>query len=108
MANQGSGGAYEISQRFTAMVGWGATAGFTDDFVYEGAYERYVEDSEMCEKLTRSNPEAARNMVKRLLEAHGRGMWESASEEQLDRLKEIYQDAEDVVELGVRASAAQA
>ena len=62
----------------------------------------------MCEKLTRSNPEAARNMVKRLLEAHGRGMWESASEEQLDRLKEIYQDAEDVVELGVRASAAQA
>ena len=28
MANQGSGGAYEISQRMTALVGWGATSGF--------------------------------------------------------------------------------
>ena len=44
-------------------------------------------------------------MVRRLLEAHGRGMWETASEEQLDRLKEIYAEAEDVVELGARAVA---
>ena len=33
MANQGSGGAYEISQRMTAAVGWGATAGFSEDWV---------------------------------------------------------------------------
>ena len=103
MAAQGSGGAYEISQRFTAMVGWGATAGYTDEWVYEGAYERYVGDAAMAEKLTTSNPEAMRNMVRRLLEAHGRGMWEGACEAQLERLKELYQDAEDVVELGARA-----
>jgi magnesium chelatase subunit H len=30
MANQGSGGAYEISQRMTALIGWGGTADFTD------------------------------------------------------------------------------
>jgi magnesium chelatase subunit H len=36
MASQGSGGAYEISQRMTALVGWGATAGFTEDWVYDG------------------------------------------------------------------------
>ena len=42
-------------------------------------------------------------MMRRLLEAHGRGMWEGASEAQLERLKELYQDAEDVVELGARA-----
>jgi len=102
MAAQGSGGAYEISQRFTAMVGWGATAGFTDEWTYEGAYERYIGDEEMAATLTRSNPEAVRNMVRRLLEAHGRGMWEGASDEALARLRELYQEAEDVIELGVR------
>ena len=102
MAAQGSGGAYEISQRFTAMVGWGATAQFTDDWAFEGAYERYVGDEQMARRLTSSNPEAVRNIARRLLEAHGRGMWETASAEQLERLKSMYQDAEDVVELGAR------
>ncbi|MFN9400770.1 MAG: magnesium chelatase subunit H, partial [Dolichospermum sp.] len=31
MANQGSGGAFEISQRMTALIGWGGTADFQDD-----------------------------------------------------------------------------
>jgi len=30
MAAQGSGGAFEISQRMTAMVGWGATVKFAE------------------------------------------------------------------------------
>ena len=102
MAAQGSGGAYEISQRFTALVGWGATAQFFDDWAFDGAYERYLGDEAMASRLTASNPEAVRNMARRLLEAHGRGMWAGARAEQLERLKEIYQAAEDVVELGVR------
>jgi cobalamin biosynthesis Mg chelatase CobN len=31
MAAQGSGGAYEISQRMTALIGWSGTADFTDE-----------------------------------------------------------------------------
>eukprot|EP00967_Tisochrysis_lutea_P092914 scaffold134138_cov30-Tisochrysis_lutea.AAC.2 len=103
MASQGSGGAYEISQRFTAMVGWGATARFADEWAFQGAFERYVADEDMRRRLAKSNPEAIRNVARRLLEAYGRGMWTSASEEQLDTLKDMYADAEDVVELGVRA-----
>ena len=57
----------------------------------------------MAARLTSSNLEAVRNIARRLLEAHGRGMWEGASEQQLDRLKELYAQAEDVVELGARA-----
>ncbi|CAM9596580.1 unnamed protein product, partial [Ectocarpus sp. 13 AM-2016] len=37
MSNQGSGGAYEISQRMTALIGWSGTSGFTDEWVYDGA-----------------------------------------------------------------------
>ena len=57
----------------------------------------------MAARLTSSNLEAVRNIARRLLEAHGRGMWEDASEQRLDRLKELYAQAEDVVELGARA-----
>ncbi len=35
MAAQGSGGAFEISQRMTAMVGWGATAEFKEDWAWD-------------------------------------------------------------------------
>lgn len=57
MANQGSGGAYEISQRMTAMVGWGATAGFQEDWTWDQAAETYALDAEMAAKLRQSNPQ---------------------------------------------------
>lgn len=36
---QGSGGAYEVSQRMTALIGWSGTSGFVDKWVYDGAAE---------------------------------------------------------------------
>jgi magnesium chelatase subunit H len=97
MADQGSGGAYEISQRMTALVGWGATSGFAENWVYDGANETYVEDEIMREKLRKSNPQAFRNVIKRMLEAAGRGMWD-ADEETLSKLRELYSDIEDEME----------
>lgn len=35
MASQGSGGAYEISTRMTALLGWGGTVGYTDSFAWD-------------------------------------------------------------------------
>lgn len=57
MADQGSGGAYEISQRMTAMLGWGATTEFAEDWTWDQASETYVEDDAMAEKLRKNNPE---------------------------------------------------
>jgi magnesium chelatase subunit H len=100
MADQGSGGAFEISQRMTALVGWGATSGFQENWVYDGAHERYVEDEAMREKLRRANPQAFRNVLRRMLEASGRGMWD-ADEETLAQLRDLYSETEDELE-GVR------
>jgi magnesium chelatase subunit H len=105
MADQGSGGAYEISQRMTALVGWGATSGFAENWVYDGAHETYVEDEEMRDKLRKSNPQAFRNVVKRMLEAAGRGMWD-ADEETLENLRELFSDVEDEME-GVQLAKAE-
>lgn len=89
MADQGSGGAYEISQRMTALIGWGGTADFTDDWVYDQAAETYALDAEMAEKLRKANPEAFRNIIGRMLEANGRGFWQP-SKDKLQKLRDLY------------------
>ena len=98
MMQQGSGGAYEVSQRFTAMVGWAATSD-VDNFVFEQAAERYALDEDVARQLQQSNPEAFKNVVSRLLEAAGRGMW-STDERTLDKLRDLYSDADDLIEQG--------
>ncbi|HEY9769663.1 MAG TPA: magnesium chelatase subunit H [Coleofasciculaceae cyanobacterium] len=97
MADQGSGGAYEISQRMTALIGWGGTANFKDDWVYDQAADTYMLDAEMAKKLRDANPEAFRNIVARAIEAHGRGLW-NADEEKLEKLRELYESTEDELE----------
>lgn len=90
MAEQGSGGAFEISQRMTALIGWGGTVDFTDSWVYDQAADTYALDAEMAQKLRDANPEAFRNIVGRMLEAHGRGFWQPDGEK-LDKLQELYE-----------------
>jgi magnesium chelatase subunit H len=97
MADQGSGGAYEISQRMTALIGWGGTANFKDDWVYDQAADTYMLDAEMAKKLRDANPEAFRNIVARAIEAHGRGLW-NADEEKLEKLRELYESTENELE----------
>ena len=97
MADQGSGGAYEISQRMTALIGWGGTANFQDNWVYDQAADTYMLDAEMAQKLRDANPEAFRNIVGRAIEAHGRGFWD-ADEEKLQKLRELYNLTEDELE----------
>jgi len=97
MAAQGSGGAYEISQRFTALVGWAGTAHFKDAWVYEQAAATYTFDQAMAERLRQANPEAWRNIVGRLLEAHGRGFW-AADEDTLEKLQALYDEADMALE----------
>ncbi|OYD92184.1 magnesium chelatase subunit H [Nostoc sp. 'Peltigera membranacea cyanobiont' 213] len=97
MANQGSGGAFEISQRMTALIGWGGTADFTDDWVYDQAADTYALDAEMADKLRKANPEAFRNILGRMLEAHGRGFWE-ADGDKLDKLRQLYELTDEELE----------
>ncbi|NBD18626.1 MAG: magnesium chelatase subunit H [Cyanobacteria bacterium] len=89
MADQGSGGAYEISQRMTALMGWAGTTNFQENWVYDQAAETYALDPEMAERLRQANPEAFRNIVGRMLEAQGRGFWE-VDEDRLQQLRALY------------------
>ncbi len=97
MAAQGSGGAYEISQRMTTMIGWAGTTDFKDNWVYDQAADTYALDPAMVEKLRKANPEAFRNIVGRMLEAHGRGFWHP-DQEKLERLRQLYEIADEELE----------
>ena len=89
MAAMGSGGAYEISQRMTALIGWGGTSGFQDPWVYDQAADTYALDPAMAQRLREANPEAFRNVVGRMLEAHSRGMWKAPADK-IDKLRNLY------------------
>jgi len=97
MAEQGSGGAYEISQRMTALMGWAGTADFKENWVYDQAADTYALDPSMAEKLRHANPEAFRNIVGRMLEAHGRGFWQPDAEK-LDKLRDLYEQTDEDLE----------
>lgn len=94
---QGSGGAFEISQRMTAMLGWGATVEFSEDWTWEQAAETYVFDEDMAALLRKNNPEAFKNTVARMLEASGRGIWD-APEDLLQKLQAQYADLDEQLE----------
>lgn len=97
MLKHGYEGVRELSKRLVNTMGWSATAGAVDNWIYEDANTTFIADEEMQKRLLNLNPHSFRKMVTTLLEANGRGYWET-SEENLDRLRELYQEAEDRIE----------
>jgi len=97
MLSTGYEGVREIQKRLRNTMGWAATAGEVDNFVFEDANEVFIDDAEMQQRLLDTNPNAFRDMVTTFLEANGRGYWET-SEENIERLQELYAEVEDRIE----------
>jgi magnesium chelatase subunit H len=97
MLSHGYEGVRELSKRLVNTMGWSATAGAVDNWVYEDVNETFIKDAEMQKRLLNLNPHSFRKMVSTLLEVNGRGYWET-SESNLDRLRELYQEVEDRIE----------
>lgn len=91
MLSSGYEGAREIQKRLNNTMGWSATAGAVDNWVYEEANNTFINDPEMAKRLMDVNPNSFRKMVANFLEANGRGYWET-SEENLQRLRELYME----------------
>jgi magnesium chelatase subunit H len=97
MLSHGYEGVRELSKRLVNTMGWSATAGAVDNWIYEDANTTFIKDEAMRDRLMNLNPHSFRKVVGTLLEVNGRGYWET-SEENLELLRELYQEVEDRIE----------
>jgi magnesium chelatase subunit H len=97
MLSHGYEGVRELSKRLVNTMGWSATAGAVDNWVYEDTNATFIQDEEMRKRLMNLNPHSFRKVVSTLLEVNGRGYWET-SESNLQLLRELYQEVEDRIE----------
>lgn len=94
MLKHGFRGVAEIESHVSNTFGWSATADAVDDWVYTEVAKTFVLDQEMLDRLRHLNPHSARSLVKRLLEAQGRGFW-AAEEEMVERLRDVFNSLEE-------------
>ena len=75
LLKHGSEGVRQIEAQVTNTMGWSATTGQVDTWVYQRISETFVLDPEMRARLAALNPTASSRMANRLLEAHDRAYW---------------------------------
>lgn len=97
LKRHGYKGAGDISKMMDVILGWDATAEVVEDWMYERVAGRYVLDEEMKRWMEEVNPYARQNILDKLLEAIGRGLW-NASDEMKRRLQEEYLETEGQLE----------
>lgn len=105
MLQHGAEGVRQIEAHVTNTLGWSATTGQVDPWVYRELSQTYVLDPAMRERLTRLNPKAALKLANRLIEATDREYWKP-DEQMLRSLRNAGEEIEDKLEgLGSRAAA---
>ena len=75
LLKHGSEGVRQIEAAVTNTMGWSATTGQVDPWVYQRISETFVLDETMRKRLAGLNPVASSRMANRLLEASDRAYW---------------------------------
>lgn len=99
LLRHGAEGVRQIEAHVTNTLGWSATTGHVDPWVYQRLSETFVLDEAMRRRLAELNPEASNRLATRLLEASDRNYWQpdadtlaalqKAADELEDRLEGI-------------------
>lgn len=97
MLKHGYEGVRQIEAHLTNTVGWSATTGQVEPWVYEQITRTYVLDADMRQRLTDLNPKASTRMANRMIEAHQRGYW-TPDPALLSALQDAADEAEDRLE----------
>lgn len=102
LLEHGAEGVRQLEAHVTNTLGWSATTGQVDPWVYQRISETFVLDDDMRERLAALNPTASSRMANRLLEATDRQYW-SPDPETIEAL----QNAADALEDRMEGIAAQ-
>jgi cobaltochelatase CobN len=99
LKEHGFRGVGEISKMTNYIFGWDATSEIVEKWMYDGLAEKYLLDEDTAAWMEKENPHAMMDVVRRLLEAVERGMWD-ADEETERKLRELYLRLEERIEEG--------
>ena len=103
LLKHGHEGVRQIEAHVTNTLGWSATTGEVEPWVYQRLTETFVLDDEMRKRLADLNPEASVRMANRLIEAHERNYWQPDAAT-LEALQAGADELEDAMEgVGVAA-----
>ena len=102
LLKHGYEGVKHIESQVTNTLGWSATTGKVEPWVYQRISETFVLDEEMRNRISDLNPTASSRMANRLLEANDRSYW-NPDPETIAAL----QDAADTLEDRMEGIAAQ-
>ncbi|MEM9318648.1 MAG: magnesium chelatase subunit H [Pseudomonadota bacterium] len=105
LLKHGHEGVRQIEAQVTNTLGWSATTGQVEPWVYQRLSETFVLDDEMRQRLAALNPQASARMAGRLIEAADRAYWQP-DEDTLAALMDGADEIEDRLE-GVAAPAAE-
>jgi magnesium chelatase subunit H len=104
MLSHGYEGVRQIEEHVRNTMGWSATTGEVQPWVYQKLTETFVLDQAMRERLASLNPTASAKVANRLIEAHERHYW-TPDPEMLEALRQASEELEDRVEGIVEAAA---
>ncbi|MEO1122139.1 MAG: cobaltochelatase subunit CobN, partial [Pseudomonadota bacterium] len=105
LLKHGHEGVRQIEAQVTNTLGWSATTGQVEPWVYGRLTETFVLDDEMRRRLAALSPAASARLANRLLEAHERDYWRP-DEETLEALRRGAMEIEDELE-GISSVAAE-
>ncbi|WP_235441673.1 magnesium chelatase subunit H [Rhabdonatronobacter sediminivivens] len=97
LLNHGAEGVRQIEAQVTNTMGWSATTGTVEPWVYQRLSETFVLDDAMRKRLAELNPQASARMAGRLLEASDRDYWQPDADT-LAALQAAADEIEDRVE----------
>jgi len=80
LLRHGHEGVRQIEAQVTNTLGWSATTGQVEPWVYQRLSETFVLDEAMRRRLAELNPAASARMAERLIEAHERAYWQPDAE----------------------------
>jgi magnesium chelatase subunit H len=97
MLKHGFEGVRQIETHVTNTMGWSATTGQVQPWVYQNLAQTYILDPAMRERLAKLNPTASARVANRLLEAQARSYWRP-DEKTLEALRDAGHELEDRLE----------
>ncbi|MEM9715854.1 MAG: magnesium chelatase subunit H [Pseudomonadota bacterium] len=97
LLKHGHEGVRQIEAHVTNTMGWSATTGQVDPWVYQRLTETFVLDEDMKKRLAELNPAASAKLANRLIEAHERDYWQP-DDETLEALRAGAEELEDRLE----------